>query len=113
MMRLAVLLASAVINVSTIPALASECASAKILMPRARWAIVRNQPTKTADNQTTCRAYAASFYESVTLRQRRRAVQSRRGPGAEPGRARCGDRRLQQPVGVEMRQLTISNSRRW
>jgi hypothetical protein len=38
-------------------------------MPRARWAIVRDQPTKTADNQTTCRAYGASFYESVTLRQ--------------------------------------------
>ena len=70
MMKLAVLLASAVINASTIPVLASECASASdIDAARARWATVRTQPAKTADNQTTCRAYAASFYESVTLRQ--------------------------------------------
>ena len=69
-MKLAVLLASAVINVATIPVLASECASASdIDVARARWATVRTQPAKTADNQTTCRAYAASFYESVTLRQ--------------------------------------------
>ena len=67
MMKLAVLVASAVINASTIPGLASECASASgINAARARWATVRTQPAKTAD--TTCRAYAASFYESVTLR---------------------------------------------
>jgi hypothetical protein len=70
MMKLTVLLASALISASTIPVLASECASASnIDTARARWATVRTQPAKTADNQTTCRAYAASFYESVTLRQ--------------------------------------------
>ena len=70
MMKLAVILASAAINASTIPALASECASAsEIDTSRAHWATVRTQPAKTADNQTTCRAYAASFYESVMLRQ--------------------------------------------
>jgi hypothetical protein len=70
MMRLAILLASAVINASTIPALASECASTKDLdASRACWAAERTRPTKTADDQTTCRAYAASFYESVKLRQ--------------------------------------------
>jgi hypothetical protein len=70
MMKLAVLFASVVINASTIPVLASECASAgDIDAVRARWATVRTQPAKTADNQTTCRAYAVSFYESVTLRQ--------------------------------------------
>jgi hypothetical protein len=70
MMKLAVLLASAAINASTVPALASECASAKdIEASRTRWTTVRTQPAKTADNDTNCRAYAASFYESVTLRQ--------------------------------------------
>jgi len=70
MTRLAVLFASAVINASTIPALASECASSRdIDASRARWAKVRSQPTKAADDQTNCRAFAASFYESVTLRQ--------------------------------------------
>ena len=70
MMKLTVLLASALINASTIPVLASECASARnVDAARAHWATVRTQPAKTADNQTTCRAYAASFYESVTLRQ--------------------------------------------
>jgi hypothetical protein len=70
MMRLAVLLVSAVINASTVPAVASECASSRdIDALRARWATLRTQPTKTADNEATCRAYAASFYESVTLRQ--------------------------------------------
>lgn len=70
MMRLAVLLASAAINASTIPSVASECASSRdIDVSRARWAAIRTLPTKTADGQTTCRGYAASFYESVKLRQ--------------------------------------------
>jgi hypothetical protein len=30
---------------------------------------VRSQPAKAADKEKTCRAYATSFYESVTLRQ--------------------------------------------
>ena len=70
MMRLTVLLVSVAINTSTIPSVAAECASrTDIDFSRARWAAVRTQQTKTADNQTTCRAYAASFYESVKLRQ--------------------------------------------
>ena len=70
MMRVTVLLASVAINTSTVPSVAAECASRKdIDVSRARWAAVRTQPTKTADDQTTCRAYAASFYESVKLRQ--------------------------------------------
>jgi hypothetical protein len=70
MMRFAALFTSAVINVSTIPALASECASTKdIDASRARWTTVRTHLAKTADKETNCRAYAASFYESVTLRQ--------------------------------------------
>jgi hypothetical protein len=70
MMRLAILLASVAISASTIPSVASECASSRdIEISRARWAAVRTQPAKTADNQTTCRAYATSFYESVKLRQ--------------------------------------------
>jgi hypothetical protein len=70
MMKLAVLLVSAVINASTIPAVASECASSSNIDAfRARWTTLRTQRAKTADNEATCRAYAASFYESVTLRQ--------------------------------------------
>jgi hypothetical protein len=70
MTRMAILIASAVINAATIPAVASECGSAKdIDASRARWATVRTQPAKTTDNETACRAYAASFYESVKLRQ--------------------------------------------
>jgi hypothetical protein len=70
MMRLAILLVSVAINASTVPSVASECSPNRdIDGSRARWAAVRSQPTKAADNQTTCRAYAASFYESVKLRQ--------------------------------------------
>ena len=70
MTRIVVLIASALLNASTIPALASECMSSKeIAASRARWATVRSQPTNGAENDTNCRAYAASFYESVTLRQ--------------------------------------------
>jgi hypothetical protein len=69
MMRLAALLASVAIIASPIPSVASECASSRdVDVSRARWAAVRSQPTK-ADDQTSCRAYAASFYESVKLRQ--------------------------------------------
>jgi len=70
MMILAVLLGAAVINASTLSALASDCASARdIDASLAHWATVSTQPAKTADNETTCRTYAASFSESVTLRQ--------------------------------------------
>jgi hypothetical protein len=70
MRRITVLIASAAINASTIPAVASECTlSNDIDASRARWATVRSQPANATDNVRTCRAYAASFYESVTLRQ--------------------------------------------
>ena len=70
MRRIAVLIASAAINASAIPAVAAECASIKdIDASRSRWVMVRSQPAKAAVTEDTCRAYAASFYESVTLRQ--------------------------------------------
>lgn len=69
MRRIAVLIASAAINAATIPAVASECSSSNdIDASRARWATLRSQPANATDN-VRCRAYAASFYESVTLRQ--------------------------------------------
>ena len=68
MTRLAVLLASVAINASTIPAVAGECTSTRdIAASRARWTMVRGAPAGSVDR--ICRAYAASFYESVTMRQ--------------------------------------------
>jgi hypothetical protein len=46
-----------------------ECANKDINASDARWATVRSQPANVVDNEKACRAYAASFYESVTLRQ--------------------------------------------
>jgi hypothetical protein len=69
MRRIAVLIASAAINASTIPAVASDYTSNRdIDAPRARSATVHSQSANAADNEKTCRAYAASFYESVVLR---------------------------------------------
>ena len=69
MRRITVLIASIAIVVS-IPAVAAECTSNKdIDATRTRSATVRSQPANAADNQKACRAYAASFYQSVTLRQ--------------------------------------------
>jgi hypothetical protein len=65
--RIAVLIASAAINVSTISAVAAECTSNKEFC--ARWAAVQGEPADAVSKEKTCRAYAASFYESVTLRQ--------------------------------------------
>jgi len=70
MRRILILFAFAAINASAIPAVAAECTSAKeIDASRSRWELVRSQPAKAADNERACRAYAASFFESVTLRQ--------------------------------------------
>lgn len=70
MRRIALLVASAVINASTIPAVASECMSTRDLdASRARWATLLNQPARVVNQEQTCRAYATSFYESVTMRQ--------------------------------------------
>jgi len=68
MRRIAVLIASAAINASTIPAVAAEHTSNKDI-DAARAVTVQSQPVNAADNEKTCRAYAASFYESVVLRQ--------------------------------------------
>ena len=66
MRRLIALIASAVISA---PAVASECTSNKSIdASRTRWATLRSQPVNATNNEKACRAYAASFYESVTLR---------------------------------------------
>jgi hypothetical protein len=68
MRRIAVLIASAAINASTIPAVAAEFTSNNAIdASRARSATV--QTASAADKEKTCRAYAASFYESVMMRQ--------------------------------------------
>jgi hypothetical protein len=70
MRRIAVLIDSAAINVSAIPAVAAECTSIKdIDTSRSRWEMLRRQPAKEADKEKICRAYATLFYEAVTLRQ--------------------------------------------
>jgi hypothetical protein len=70
MRKIVLLIVSAAINASTIPAIAAECTSIKdIDACRTRWATLRSQPVNAADSEKTCRAYAASFYETVTLRQ--------------------------------------------
>jgi hypothetical protein len=70
MRRFAVLIASAAVNATTIPAVAAECTSIKGIDPScARWATVQSQPANAADKEKSCRAYAASFHESVMLRR--------------------------------------------
>ena len=70
MRRIAVFIASAAINATTIPAVAAECTSNKgVDASCARSAMVQSQPANAADKEKSCRAYAASFYESVMLRQ--------------------------------------------
>ena len=79
MRRIAVLIASAAINASMIPAVAAECTSNKdIGASCTRWATVQSQPANAVDKEKSCRAYAASFYQSVMLRQ----VAARRVEGA-------------------------------
>jgi hypothetical protein len=67
MKGIAVLITSAAINASTIPALAAECTSDNAFC--ARWAAVQSQPGDAVDKDKICHGYAASFYESVMLRQ--------------------------------------------
>ena len=70
MRRIPVLIAFAGINASTLPAANAECTSIKdIDASRSRWELLRSQTAKPADREKICGAYAASFYESVTLRQ--------------------------------------------
>lgn len=69
-MRILVLVAFAVINASTAPSVVAECTANKdVDVARARWATLRTQAIKAADKERSCRAYAASFYETVVLRQ--------------------------------------------
>jgi len=70
MRRISVLIACALINASTIPGLAAESTLNKdVNAARAVSATVHSKPDNAADNEKTCRAYAASFYESVMRRQ--------------------------------------------
>src|SRR5215472_5344128 len=70
MRRIAVLIASAAITASTIPSLAAECNSSKGSDALCtRWPTAQSQPANGEDKDKSCRAYAASFYESVMLRQ--------------------------------------------
>ena len=69
MRRIIILIASVAI-IASISAVAAESTSNKdIDATRTRSATVRGQPANAADNEKACRAYAASFYESVTLRK--------------------------------------------
>ena len=68
--RLAILLTSATISASTVPAVASPCTSpTATAATRTHWAAVRRQFSQAADREAACRAYAASFYDSVTTRK--------------------------------------------
>jgi hypothetical protein len=70
MRRVLILVASAAINAYAIPVVAAECTLNKdIAASCARSATAQSQPANSADKEKACRAYAASFYESVMLRQ--------------------------------------------
>jgi hypothetical protein len=70
MIRLVILFGSLAINMSTTPALASQCASrSEIASTLSRWAAVRRQFVQATNHETACRVLAASFYESVATRQ--------------------------------------------
>jgi hypothetical protein len=70
MKRSFTLIASIAINAATISAVAAGCAPIKdIDASRSRWEILRSQAAEVTDKEKVCRAYAAAFYESVTLRQ--------------------------------------------
>ena len=70
MRRIPVLIASALINASTISGLAAEPTLNKdVSAARVVSATAGSKPAYAANKEKTCRAYAASFYESVMLRQ--------------------------------------------
>ena len=70
MRKIVAAIASVAINWSMMPAVASECTLYRdIDATRLRWSTLRSQPANAADNEKTCRAYASSFFEAVTLRQ--------------------------------------------
>ena len=70
MRRITVFVASALINASTIPALAAVSTLNKdVFAARAVSATVHSNPDNAVVNDKTCRAYAASFYESAMRQQ--------------------------------------------
>ncbi|WP_128970472.1 hypothetical protein [Bradyrhizobium tropiciagri] len=69
MRRISVLIASAALHASTIPSLAAECTNKDIDAFCTRWPTEQSQPVDAEDKGKSCRAYAASFYESVMLRK--------------------------------------------
>jgi hypothetical protein len=70
MRRITVLIAFALINASIIPGLAAVSTLNKdVEAARAVSATVHSKPDNAADNEKTCRDYAASFYQSEMRRQ--------------------------------------------
>ena len=70
MRRITVLIASALINASTIPGLAAVSTLNKdVNAARAVSASVYSKPDNAAANDKTCRVYAASLYQSVKRQQ--------------------------------------------
>jgi hypothetical protein len=70
MRRITVLIASALINASTIAGLAAECMLNKdVDGARSVSTNIQSKSANVADNEKTCRAYAASRYEPAMLRQ--------------------------------------------
>jgi hypothetical protein len=70
MRRTAVLILSAAINLSTIPAVAAGSTSIKDTdILHARRVTLVSQATDAADKEKTCRGYVVSFQESVMRRQ--------------------------------------------
>ena len=67
MRRAAAVIASVAIISSSTFAFAAECTSSKEFC--SRWAAAQSQPADATDRDKSCRAYAASFYESVMLRR--------------------------------------------
>ena len=69
-MRITVFIASALINASTISGLATGSTSNRdVSLALAVSATVHGKPANAADNEKTCRGFAASFYESMMRRQ--------------------------------------------
>ena len=70
MRRITVLAASVLINASTILGLAALSTSNKDIDPPLPVSTtLHGKPANVADNEKTCLAYAASFHESMMLRQ--------------------------------------------
>jgi hypothetical protein len=81
MIKFAIFFIVMAINVSTIPALASQCASSKeIGASLARWAAIRRQFVNATDHQVACRAFAALFLRIGSYASGGRHLRPRRRP---------------------------------